>query len=203
MSALSALPPPPSDCYTKETSFCVCGARRGRQAAKECEGVWLGRIAARRTLYHTFVLVCGGGLTEGAGQNGGEFLAISGKLHWIPKPATLVAPKSGPHPSQRYVSGNSGQTLSETGYSCLAAAKCPNCWIRRRPDLWIDRMAGDGSIPAQGVFSTAERANRRSRQNGDSPIDRPHLTRRNLGCTLANSRFGRALACVFQITWEI
>ena len=34
----------------------------------------------------------------GAVQNGGEFLAISGKLHWIPKPATLVAPKSGPHP---------------------------------------------------------------------------------------------------------
>ena len=25
-------------------------------------------------------------------QDGGEFLAISGKLNWIPKPATLVAP---------------------------------------------------------------------------------------------------------------
>ena len=36
----------------------------------------------------------------GAVQNGGEFLAISGKLHWIPKPATLVAPKSGPHPGR-------------------------------------------------------------------------------------------------------
>ena len=34
----------------------------------------------------------------GASQNGGEFLATSGELHWDAQPATLDNPKSGMHP---------------------------------------------------------------------------------------------------------
>ena len=60
MSALSAFtPPPPRLLYEGERLFCVCGGRRCQQAARECNGVWLGRMPARQTLYHTLVLVCG------------------------------------------------------------------------------------------------------------------------------------------------
>ena len=60
MSALSAFTPPPSRLlYEGERLVCVCGGRRCRQAATEYNGVWLGRMTARQTLYHTLVLVCG------------------------------------------------------------------------------------------------------------------------------------------------
>ena len=52
-------PPPPRLLYEGKRLVCVCGGRRCRQAARECNGVWLGRMPARRTLYHTLVLVCG------------------------------------------------------------------------------------------------------------------------------------------------
>ena len=61
-------------------------------------------------------------LSQGAVQNGDEFLAISGKLHWIPKPATLVAPKSGPHPSPRCIPDQWGDL--------------PDRW-RLRPGRWV------------------------------------------------------------------
>ena len=37
----------------------------------------------------------------GASQDGGEFLATSGELHWDAQPATLDNPKSGLHPDAR------------------------------------------------------------------------------------------------------
>ena len=40
-------------------------------------------------------------LSQGASQNGGEFLATSGELRWDLQPATLDNPKSGMHPSHR------------------------------------------------------------------------------------------------------
>ena len=71
MSALSAFTPPRL-LYEVERLVCVCGGRRCRQAARECNGVWLGRMPARQTLYHTLVLVCGRASHRGAVQNGGE-----------------------------------------------------------------------------------------------------------------------------------
>ena len=61
MSALSALipPPPPRLLYEVDRLVCVCGGRRCRQAAREYNGVWLGRMPARQTLYHTLFMVCG------------------------------------------------------------------------------------------------------------------------------------------------
>ena len=59
MSALSALPPPPSITIRRKFLVLVCGGRRCRQAASECNGVWLSPMPARQTLYHTLVLVCG------------------------------------------------------------------------------------------------------------------------------------------------
>ncbi len=57
---MSALPPPPLRLlYEGERLVCICGGRRCRQAAGECNGVWLGRMPARPTLYHTLVMVCG------------------------------------------------------------------------------------------------------------------------------------------------
>ena len=55
--------------------------------------------------------------------------------------------------AQMVESGKFGWALSESGFSCLAAAKCPNCWNQRRPNLWIDRMADDGPIPIRWVSS--------------------------------------------------
>ena len=52
-------PPPPRLLYEGERLVCVYGGRRCRQAARECNGGWLGRMPARQTLYHTLVLVCG------------------------------------------------------------------------------------------------------------------------------------------------
>ena len=41
------------------------------------------------------------GLSQGASQNRGAFLATSGELHWDAQPTTLDNPKSGMHPSHR------------------------------------------------------------------------------------------------------
>ena len=137
MSALSAFTPPP-DYYTKGNVFvCVCGGRRCRQAARECNGVWLGRMPARQALYYTLVMVCGRASHRGASQNGGEFLATSGALHWDAQPATLDNPKSGMHPSHRV-------------HPRLLGKRCLNQDFR---DLWIDRMPGDGPIPIRWVSS--------------------------------------------------
>ena len=46
MSALSAFTPPPRLLYEGRRPFCVCGGRRCRQAARECNGVWRGRMPA-------------------------------------------------------------------------------------------------------------------------------------------------------------
>ena len=126
MSALSALPPPPpSDCYTKETSFCVCGARSGRQAAKECDGVWLGRIAARRTLYHTFVLVCGGGLTEGVHPKmGASFWLPLGSYTGMLSPLLWTTPNLGCTPHR-------GRAIANFG---IAANLMPLLGKNRRSD---------------------------------------------------------------------
>ena len=87
-------PPPPSRLlYEVERLVCVCGGRRCWQAARECNGVRLSRMPARQTLYHTLVLVCGRASHRDASQNGGEFLATSGELHWDAQPATLDNPK--------------------------------------------------------------------------------------------------------------
>ena len=60
MSALSALPPPPSRLlYEGRRLICVGGGCRCRQASRERNGGWLGRMPARQTLYHTLLLVSG------------------------------------------------------------------------------------------------------------------------------------------------
>ena len=76
-------------------------------------------------------------LSQGASQDGGEFLATSGELHWDAQPATLDNPKSGLHPSHRL-------------HPIFLGKRCLNQDFR---DLWIDRMADDGPIPIRWVSS--------------------------------------------------
>ena len=55
------------------------------------------------------------GLSQGASQNGGEFLANSGELHWDLQPATLDNPKSGMHPLSQGVSQIIGENCLTIG----------------------------------------------------------------------------------------
>ncbi len=92
MSALSAFTPPPSRLlYEGKRLVYVCGGRGCRQAARECNGVWLGRMPARQTLYHTLVLVCGRALT---GPPTGRIPDDWGDLpdHWRLRPGRWVWP---------------------------------------------------------------------------------------------------------------
>ena len=70
MSALSAFTPPPlPDYYAKENAlFAFAEAVAAGRRPKECNGVWLGRMPARQTLYHTLVQVCGRPSNECASQ---------------------------------------------------------------------------------------------------------------------------------------
>ena len=92
-------PPPPPDYYTKGIvlfSFAeaVAAGRRPESATGSGSAGCLHDRHCTTLLYW-----CAAGRKgAGASQDGGEFLATSGELHWDAQPATLDNPKSGMHP---------------------------------------------------------------------------------------------------------
>ena len=99
MSALSALPPPPAPITIRSGPSCLRLRRPSLPAGGQGVQRSLARPHACTTdiIPHTFYGVRPG-LSQGASQNGGEFLATSGKLHWDAQAATLDNPKYGMHP---------------------------------------------------------------------------------------------------------
>ena len=104
MSALSAFTPP--QITIRRATSCL----RLRRPSLPAGGQGVQRGLARPDACTTDIVPhsCTGvrpGLSQGASQNGGEFLATSGELHWDAQPATLDNPKSGMHPSHRSSQG--------------------------------------------------------------------------------------------------
>ena len=71
---------------------------------------------------------------RGASQDGGEFLATSGELHWDAQPATLDSPKSGLHPDARvrFKMGVSFRRPLGSHTDCGRDARVP----RGNPQIW-------------------------------------------------------------------
>ena len=125
MSALSAFtppPPPPRLLHEGERFVCVCVGRRCRQAARECNGVWLGRLPARPTLYHTLVLVCGRASHR---PSQGRIPDDWGDLpdHWRLRPGRWVWPHltdnqlAYTHNKPGYTPGSAGAWLAASNFS--------------------------------------------------------------------------------------
>ena len=90
--------PPPLSTIRRRTSWL-----RLRRPSLPAGGQGVQRGLARPDACTTDIIphTCTGvrpGSQGGASQDGGEFLATSGELHWDAQPATLDNPKSGMHP---------------------------------------------------------------------------------------------------------
>ena len=116
-------PPPPSRLlYEGKCLFCVCGGRRCRQAARERNGVWLGRMPARPTLYHTLVMMCGRASHRVHPKMGASFWLPLGSYTGMLSPLLWTTPNLGCTPLTGRIADHWGDL--------------PDHW-RLRPVRWV------------------------------------------------------------------